>query len=101
MGGEWLPTLVERLTAGPWRVLGAAAGLREPRLRLGQPCSFVLFDPEEEWEVGAEPLRSRSGNTPLLGVRLRGRVLLTVHEGTIAHLSPALELPGLTAIPSA
>ena len=99
MGGEWVPTLVERLTAGPWRVLGAAAGLREPRLRLGQPCSFVLFDPDEEWDVGAEPLRSRSANTPLLGVRLRGRVLLTVHEGTVAHLSPSLELPGLTAIP--
>ncbi len=77
-------------------MLGAAAGLREPRLRIGQPCSFVLFDPEEEWHVGAEPLHSRSANTPLLGVSLRGRVLLTVAEGTIVHLSPSLELPGLT-----
>ncbi len=93
MGGDWLPVLVERLTAGPWRVLGAAAGLREPRLRIGQPCSFVLFDPEEEWDVGAEPLCSRSGNTPLLGVRLRGRVLLTVADGAVVHVSPSLRLP--------
>jgi dihydroorotase len=99
MGAAWLPVLVERLTAGPWRVLGAASGLREPRLRVGQPCSFVLFDPDQEWVVGAEPLRSRSANTPLLGVPLRGRVLLTVSEGAIAHLSPSLELPGLTAVP--
>jgi dihydroorotase len=99
MGGAWLPVLVERLTAGPWRVLGAAAGLREPRLRVGQPCSFVLFDPDQEWVVGAEPLASRSGNTPLLGVPLRGRVMLTVSEGAIVHLSPSLELPGLAAVP--
>jgi dihydroorotase len=99
MGGEWLPVLVERLTAGPWRVLGATAGLREPRLRTGQPSSFVLFDPDEEWEVGATPMRSMSANTPLLGVALRGRVLLTVAEGAVAHLSPSLQLP--EAVPSA
>jgi dihydroorotase len=99
MGGDWLPVLVERLTAGPWRVLGAAAGLREPRLRIGQPCSFVLFDPEREWVVGAEPLHSRSGNTPLLGVPLRGRVLLTVAEGVLVHLSSTFEVPGLSAVP--
>jgi dihydroorotase len=66
---------------------------------VGQPCSFVLFDPDQEWVVGAEPLASRSGNTPLLGVPLRGRVMLTVSEGAIVHLSPSLELPGLAAVP--
>jgi dihydroorotase len=95
MGGEWLPTLVERLTAGPWRVLGAGSGLREPRLRVGQPGSFILLDPDEEWEVGAEPMRSLSGNTPLLGERLRGRVLLTVAEGTVVHVSPSFPLAGV------
>jgi dihydroorotase len=87
MGGGWMPTLVERLTAGPYRILGAAAGLREPRLRIGEPADCVLFDPDEAWEVGAEPMRSRSRNTPLLGVRLRGRVLLTLVQGRVAFVN--------------
>jgi len=89
MGGGWLPALVERLTAGPYRVLGEAAGLRQPRLRVGEAADCVLFDPDEVWEVGAEPLRSRSRNTPLLGMRLRGRVLLTMVDGRVAFVNQA------------
>jgi dihydroorotase len=87
MGDAWLPTLVERLTAGPYAVLGRASGLREPRLVVGHPADCVLFDPDEAWEVGAEPFLSRSRNTPLLGVTLRGRVLLTLRQGRVAFVS--------------
>ena len=86
MGGDWLPVLVERLTAGPWRVLGEAAGLSRPTLRGDAGLTCTLFDPDAEWEVGAHPFRSLSANTPLLGVRLRGRVLLTLVDGRVAHL---------------
>jgi dihydroorotase len=89
MGGGWLPVLVERLTAGPYRVLGAAAGLREPRLQAGEVADCVLFDPDEEWTVGMEPMRSLSQNTPLLGATLRGRVLLTLVEGRVAFVNQA------------
>ena len=87
MGGGWLPTLVERLTAGPYRVLGASAGLREPRLQAGEIADCVLFDPEEEWTVHSPQLRSLSRNTPLLGTTLRGRVLLTLVEGRVAYVN--------------
>jgi dihydroorotase len=87
MGGGWLPILVERLTAGPYRVLGSDAGVREPRLKAGEVADCVLFDPDEEWEVGVEPLRSLSRNTPLLGTRLRGRVLLTLVDGRVAFVN--------------
>ncbi|HWF58070.1 MAG TPA: dihydroorotase [Candidatus Dormibacteraeota bacterium] len=85
MGGDWIPVLVERLTAGPHRVLGGAAPPREPRLRVGETATCVLFDPAAEWTVGEPAPHSRSLNTPLLGVRLRGRVLLTIIDGVIAH----------------
>jgi dihydroorotase len=87
MGGGWLPVLVERLTAGPFRVLGDAAGLREPRLRAGEIADCVLFDPDEEWAVSAGHLRSMSRNTPLLNTTLRGRVLLTLAEGRVAFVN--------------
>lgn len=85
MGGAWLPALVERLTAGPYRVLGGDSGLAEPRLRTGEPATCVVFDPDAEWVVGVEPSASRSRNTPLAGERLRGKVLLTVIDGRIAY----------------
>jgi dihydroorotase len=85
MGGEWLATLVERMTAGPYRILGPTAGIPEPRLRIGEPAMCTLFDPAAEWTVGESEWQSRSRNTPLLGTRLRGTVLLTIAGGRVIH----------------
>ena len=89
MGGEWLATLVERLTVGPHRILGPTSGVPEPRLRIGESATCTLFDPNAEWTVGETPLHSRSRNTPLLGARLRGTVLLTLAGGRVIHQDPA------------
>lgn len=85
MGGRWLPVLVERLTSGPHRVLGEAAGVAAPHLRVGEPATCVLFDPDARWTVSAAAIRSRSANTPFLGARLQGRVLLTLARGAVVH----------------
>ena len=88
MGGEWLATLVERMTVGPYKVLGPAAGIPEPRLRIGEAATCTLFDPAAEWTVGQGDWHSRSRNTPLLGTRLRGTVLLTIAGGRVTHQDP-------------
>jgi dihydroorotase len=85
MGGDWLPTLINRLTTGPHGVLGDAAPGRAPRLRIGETASCVLVDPAGEWTVGEVPGHSMSRNTPLLGVRLSGRILLTINAGATTH----------------
>jgi dihydroorotase len=85
MSGDWIPVLLERLTSGPHRVLGGAGEVREPRLRIGELATCVLFDPAAWWTVAADGSHSRSRNTPLWGVSLRGRVLLTIAAGVIAH----------------
>lgn len=89
MGGEWLATLVERMTVGPHRILGPGSGIPEPRLRIGEAATCTLFDPNTEWTVGDTPMQSRSRNTPLLGARLRGSVLLTMAGGRVIHQDPA------------
>ncbi len=89
MGGEWLATLVERLTVGPHRILGPSSGVPEPRLRIGESATCTLFDPNTEWTVGATPMHSRSRNTPLLGAKLRGTILLTMAGGRVIHQDPA------------
>ncbi len=41
----------------------------------GQAAHFFLFDSSIEWEVSPETLYSKSYNTPLLGQKLKGRVV--------------------------
>ncbi len=40
----------------------------------GDSADFLLFDPEESWEVSAESMYSKSCNTPFAGRTLLGRV---------------------------
>ena len=77
-----LHLLVERMTAGPARVLGPEfADLAT--LRPGTPADIVLFDPDREWAVDPSDFESKGKNTPLEGTTLRGRVALTMVEGRV------------------
>ena len=84
-----LPTLIERLTVGPARVLGPDyAPLAS--LATGTPADLVLFDPQAEWIVDAGRFASKGKNTPLDGVKLRGRAFATIASGEIVYLSEEL-----------
>ena len=48
---------------------------------VGSEASLVLFDPQAEWEPGAEGWESRSSNSCFAGRTMRGRVLMTVVGG--------------------
>lgn len=79
---------IEALTTGPAAVIGgrtrrAAAGLVE-----GAPADLVVFDRSESWIVTPESLSSLGKNTPLLGMDLGGRVLLTLAGGRLAYEAP-------------
>jgi len=65
---------VEKIAVRPRQVLG----LPVPEIREGAPAELTVFDPDAEWVLTEKDLRSKSRNTPLLGERLRGRVLLTI-----------------------
>lgn len=89
-----LPTLIERLTWGPARVLGRGEGAlgRPPlprglgTLQPGAPADVVIVDPDAEWTVDPEAFASRGRNTPFAGWRLRGRVIATIVEGKVQHV---------------
>ncbi len=96
-----LARAVDVLTTGPARVLGRSAsapsGRRRSREALvpglveGVPATLVLIDTADTWEIAPETLRSKGHNTPLLGRRLRGRVLATIVDGRFAYAD--LEVP--------
>ena len=74
-----LPTLLERLSAGPARALG----LPVPRIAVGEPANLVLLDLEAEWTVREDAFRSRSANSWLLGRTLVGAVVRTIADGRV------------------
>jgi dihydroorotase len=79
-----LPTLIERLTAGPVRALGlerSVPGLGS--LAEGAPGDVVLLDPDAEWTVEPERFASKGKNTPLAGRTLRGKVVAAIYEGRV------------------
>jgi dihydroorotase len=78
-----LARVVEALTVGPRRVLGAAGGAAA--IAEGAPADLVVFDRSARWRVGPETLRTRGFGHPLAGRSLAGEVLLTVAGGWIAH----------------
>jgi dihydroorotase len=75
-----LGLVVERMSAG-----APSFDLDLPILAPGSEASLVLFDPEAEWEAGAEGWESRSANSCFAGRTLRGRVLMTVVAGRVAY----------------
>jgi dihydroorotase len=82
-----LDRLVHALTWGPRDCLQPVLSAHRPGLRPGEPADLVLFDPDAEWTVAPDRFLSRGHNTPLAGQRLRGRVLLTIAGGAMAHIA--------------
>lgn len=81
-GAIGLPTMIDRLTTGPARVLGN--GLSSyAALTPGTPADLVLFDPAAAWTVDVNRFASMGRNTPLDGVELRGRIAATIMGGRV------------------
>ncbi len=72
--------LVESLTRAPARIIGIGA----PTIAEGAPANLVFVDPNREWRVEPERLRTKSKNTPFMGHTMKGLVLSTIVSGTIA-----------------
>lgn len=92
-----LGRIVEALTLGPRRVLGAAGAVAPgDGIRAGEPASFTWFDPAQSWTPGPQSWLSLGTNTPFWGQPLKGTVLATFARGRMVHLNrdlvPELEV---------
>ena len=80
-----LVRLVEALTTGPARVLGATTGVPQaPGFHVGAPADLVVFDRASRWPVGPATLMTKGYGHPLAGRELPGAVLLTIAAGRLA-----------------
>lgn len=81
---------IEALTIGPARVLAGDDAQEVLGFEEGAAASLVVFDRSARWDVTPETLRSRGKNSPLLGRRLGGRVLLSTSLGFVTYRDGAL-----------
>lgn len=91
-GGQLsLTDLIYRLTAAPARVLDGKFG-KLGSLAVGAVVDIVILDPEKEWIVDVERFASRGKNTPLNGVKLKGKVMATLPQGKMMYKDDSLRI---------
>lgn len=71
--------VIRKLSAEPARLLGKPGGTLLP----GSPADIVVIDPNASWRVTPEALKTKSANTPLLGMTLTGRARFTLVAGRV------------------
>jgi len=74
-----LNKIIALMSANPARILGINAGT----LKAGDSADIVIFDPNEEWTVDPDRLKSKARNTPYAGMNLRGKVKHTISRGNL------------------
>ena len=72
-----LEQLVCKMSVNPAKILGIPAGT----LAVGANADIALIDLNEEWTVDADKLHGKSKNTPFKGMKLTGRVKMTILGG--------------------
>ena len=87
-----LPQTLARVTSHPARVLGAALGTLQDsvgQLVNGGVADVCVYDPQAQWSVTPDALRSQGKHTPFAhdmgGMQLVGRVCCTVVAGHVAY----------------
>lgn len=92
-GGKVTPSrVVELLSAGPAKLLSLKG---KGALAAGADGDVTIVDPDAEWEFRKEDILSKSGNSPFVGWKLRGRATVTVCGGLVRHsLQPGVAVDG-------
>ncbi len=75
---DWL-SLVKTLTLNPAKIVGLDRGT----IQKGSVADMVIVDPQKEWVVTKEAIRSQSKNSAFIGKKLKGSVDYTILNGKI------------------
>jgi dihydroorotase len=73
--------VVERFATQPARLWRLPVGELKP----GGLATLTVIDPDRRWTVTDAELKSKSKNTPLLGMEMTGRAVMTVIRGKVVH----------------
>jgi len=71
--------IIEKMAINPRKILG----LDVPVIAEGQEANLVIFDETAEWTFTKENNKSKSYNSPFIGQKLKGSILLTVNNNKL------------------
>lgn len=77
--GVGLVDALARVTTAPAEILGLPLGTLSP----GAVADVCVFDPQENWLLSPDALKSRGKNSPWLGQEMSGRVRATLAAGRL------------------
>ena len=72
-------TIIEKMAIKPRKILGVEAAM----IAEGNTANLVIFDEKAEWTFDKENNRSKSYNSPFIGHKLKGTILLTVNNNQV------------------
>jgi len=72
--------LLNAATTLPAQILNLETGIA-----IGKPANLVLFNSEDKQSCSEQDFLSCGSNSPVLNQSIKGKVLLTVSNGTIAY----------------
>jgi dihydroorotase len=70
--------LIARMSTHPARILGVPCGLKA-----GNPADITMIDPAIEFTIESSLFRSRSRNSPFVGMQVKGKAVMTMVAGRI------------------
>lgn len=76
-----LKQIVRLMCVNPRRILNIPGG----GFSEGDPADIAVVDLNEEWVVDPEKLHSKSHNTCFKGMKLKGRVKMTILDGNVVY----------------
>ena len=74
--------LIRKMSANPSRILDLKG---KGSLAVASDADVTVFDPAAEWVVEEKRIESKSKNTPLIGRKMGGTVLVTIVGGKIKY----------------
>ncbi len=72
-----LGSLIEKISTNPRKIIK----LKEIVIKEGTDANITLFNPDLEWKVKTDDIRSKSFNTPFIGETLKGKALAIFNNG--------------------
>jgi dihydroorotase len=77
--GLTLDTIIEKMAINPRKILNVEV----PVIAEGQKANLVVFDKDAEWTYDKFTNKSKSYNSPFIGQKLKGSVLLTYNNNKL------------------
>lgn len=75
-----LEKILEKLTLNPRKLLQ----ITQPSFEIGKEINITIFSPTEEFRFGDKKIKSRSQNSPFIGIPLKGKIYGVVNRGKIS-----------------